>query len=134
MAKLYVQKTESHCLECGSELGYGRPDRKFCCPRCRFEYHNHTKRPALNMRNRVMKTLEHNYSILMDLVSSGVGSISLGHLAAMGYDINCVTTAVKVGKHMEMGIFDIRYVQTEARISGIRNVSLNLSPRTKSTP
>lgn len=129
MAKLYKQKDECHCLECGSDMGYGRPDRKFCSPHCRYEYHNRVKRPIMLIRNRTLKTLERNYAILSQLVGSGIESISLGQLVAMGYDICCVTSIVKEAKHLELGIFDIRYIQTEVKISGIRNVSLNLPPK-----
>ena len=90
-----------HCLECGNEIGYGRPDRKFCSPNCKNRYNNRKVRNYRNMKLRVQNALDKNHEILRQLVRLGVGSVSLSELSVLGFNLSYSTSHTKAGGHDE---------------------------------
>lgn len=120
-----------YCLECGTELPFGRPDRKFCSRECKNRWHNghHTK--TRNSKLRVAHVLEKNYRILSNLIVSGITSLPLTGLSFLGFNPLYSTCSYKAG-HREMRMcFDIVYCLTPTKISDIAYVDTILSPREK---
>jgi hypothetical protein len=78
-----------------------------------------------------MKALSGNYDILDSLVKAGVTSMDLFDLVNLGFVLDAVTSHRKVRHHDEYACFDIKYVLTPSRISGITKISLNLQVGTK---
>ena len=57
-----------YCAECGAPIGNGRPDRKFCSPRCKSRWHNHKRHPEEGrVEARVLRILRRNREILAKL-------------------------------------------------------------------
>ena len=116
-----IEDGEPHCLECGSLLPYGRTDRKYCSDYCRNRYHNRENRRLRHRFSTVIGILIRNYGILDRLVKIGVGSVPKTDLAQMGYNFDFVTSCRNVGRRTECRCFDLRYYETDTRIT-------NLSP------
>ena len=111
------------CLECGEEITYGRPDRKFCSDSCKNRYHNSRTYSTRAVRLRVLNALDRNYNILDSLCKQGVRSISLGDLAQMGYNMEYVTSHHKVaGGHNEYRCFDIKYCLSQTKVFSLEKV------------
>lgn len=121
-----VERRISVCLECGHKIKYGRSDKKFCCDTCRSKYNNSQVRAARAYKRRVMRALEGNYDILDRLHGSGITSMDLFELVNLGFVLDMVTSHRKVRHHDEYACFDIKYIMTPTRISGITKISLNL--------
>ncbi len=119
------------CLECGHKIKYGRTDKKFCCDKCRNRYNNAQIKVGRAYKRRVMKALAANYDILDRLVKAGVSSMELFDLVNLGFVLEAVTSHRRVRHHDEYACFDIKYVLTPSRISGITKISLNLQIGTK---
>ena len=128
-----VERRTSVCLECGHKIKYGRSDKKFCCENCRTRYNNAQIKAGRTYRRRVMKAIAGNYDILDKLVRAGITSMDLFDLVNLGFSIDAVTSHRRVRHHDEYACFDIKYVMTPTRISGITKISLNLrvSPKMK---
>ena len=73
-----------------------------------------------------MRALEGNYDILDRLHGSGITSMDLFELVNLGFVLDMVTSHRKVRHHDEYACFDIKYIMTPTRISGITKISLNL--------
>ena len=117
------------CLHCGEKILYGRTDKRYCCEECRMEHHNEQMKDSRTFRRRVLSQLSANYSLLSTVLNSGVDSIPLADIVAMGFVPGIVTSYSRVGKHDEFGCFDIKYRMTATKLSSIikiQNVSLNL--------
>ena len=119
------------CLECGHKIRYGRTDKKFCCDKCRTKHNNAQMKAGRAYRRRVMNALSGNYDILDSLVKAGITSMDLFELVNLGFAMDAVTSHRKVRHHDEYACFDIKYVMTPSRISGITKISLNLQVNTK---
>lgn len=119
------------CLECGHKIKYGRADKKFCCDSCRNRYNNAQIKAGRAYKRRVMKAISENYEILDHLVKAGVTSVDLFELVNLGFTLDAVTSHRKVKCHDEYACFDIKYIMTPTRISGIMKISLNLQVATK---
>lgn len=127
----YIKQEHGHliCLECGSEMAYGRSDRKFCSDRCRDRHHYELTKKRKRFVQKVTNALSRNYQILEELLDSGVVSAPLGDLVSAGFNPAFVTSHHRVAKHDEYTCYDIRYVMTATRIfriSKIQNVYLTL--------
>ena len=127
----YVRKlrTMPRCLHCGEKIAYGRSDKKYCCEDCRIEHNNHIVRDSRIYRRRVLSQLSSNYEILSTVLQSGEDSIPLADIVPMGFVPSIVTSCSRVGKHQELGCFDIKYRMSQSKIYSIykiQNVSLNL--------
>ena len=117
------------CLQCGEELGYGRKDRKFCCEECKNKYHNSRTNSIRAFRSRINGVLEKNYRILENQLMQGRDSMDLMEAENLGFSPDFVTFCHKMKGRIGLGCFDIRYMMSDNRISGIhkiQNVSLNL--------
>ena len=110
---------ELHCLECGALLTYGRPDRKFCSPQCKNRWHNRKSRQWHYRQARILSILERNHTILDHLLRMGVKTMEKPFLAQLGYRFDYVTTYRKVRNRNEFRCFDIQYVDTPSRLTGI---------------
>ena len=123
-----VRRT-AQCLHCGDNIRYGRTDKKFCCEDCRIAHYNELSRGSRGFRRRILSQLSGNYEILDRLLVSGVESVNLIDIIAMGFVPGVMTSFRRVGRHDEYSCFDIKYIMTATRIysiSKIENVSLNL--------
>lgn len=125
---MFVRNTP-RCLECGDQISYGRTDKKFCSEECKNRHHNHRHNATRKVKRKVMAVLEKNHCILSDLLASGVDSMWLADVVAMGFNPGYVTSFCRVGRHCRYTCFDISYIMTASRISSIskiQNLSLNL--------
>ena len=76
-----------------------------------------------------MSQLDKNYEILESLIRSGIDSVDVTDAVSMGFQPGIVTSFRRVRSKTELSCFDIKYIMTPSRISGIskiRNLSLNL--------
>lgn len=107
------------CLECGDEIRYGRPDRKFCCEACKNRYNNRKARTSRNTRLRVMNALDRNYRLLDHLLKLGMDSFDLVELRHMGFEPAYVTSYRRLRCHDEFCCFDIRFIMTATKICSL---------------
>lgn len=117
------------CLECGDKIRYGRTDKKFCCDECRMRYHHEQIKSGKTYKRRILSVLSRNYDILENLLRSEVESVDLLDLEGLGFIPGVVTSYRKVNKHDEYTCFDIKYIMTPTRVTGIKKISLNLQVR-----
>lgn len=113
-----VRRT-ARCLHCGDNIRYGRVDKKFCCEDCRISHHNELSKRSRSFRRRILSQLSGNYELLDRLVLSGIDSVNLTDLVALGFIPGIMTSFQKVGKHYEYRCFDIKYIMTSTRIYSI---------------
>ncbi len=117
------------CLHCGTQIKYGRTDKKFCCDQCKNRHYNEQTRSGRAFRRKILSQLVTNYDVLDTLFKAGVYSIDLIDIVTMGFAPGIVTSYRKVGKHEEFCCFDIKYIMTKMRIysiSKLENVSVHL--------
>lgn len=117
------------CLHCGTQIKYGRSDKKFCCEECKNRHYNQQNRAGRAFKRKVLSRLMGNYELLDALFKSGVTSVDLIDIVNMGFSPGIVTSYRRSGKHDEFFCFDIKYIMTDMRIysiSKLENVSLNL--------
>jgi hypothetical protein len=60
-----------------------------------------------------------------------VTSMDAFELVHLGFSLDAVTSHRRVRHHDEYACFDIKYIMTPSRISGITKISLNLQVSTK---
>jgi hypothetical protein len=62
------------CLNCG-ELFSGRPDKKYCSPECKNDYHNDKSKAEEGIKeiNRITNILRKNRKILKEILGDGKG-------------------------------------------------------------
>lgn len=118
-----IIQTECTCLQCGTDIRYGRYDRKFCSDKCRNKYHNMRRSQFRNSRLRVLTSLENNYNILEHLLSIGCHSVDKLDLIDMGFNCNAVTSFVRKARTFECRCFDIRYIDRTSRFTDIQYTS-----------
>ena len=126
----------STCLECGDKIRYGRADKKFCCRECKEKHFNRLAKGSRSVRRRIVSQLDRNYEILESLIRSGVDSVDVTDAVSMGFQPGIVTSFRKVRSRPELSCFDIKYIMTPSRISGIskiQNVYVPLQVRTDNT-
>ena len=117
------------CLQCGTQIKYGRTDKKFCCDECRNRYYNEQTKSGRAFRRKILSQLVTNYDVLDTLFKAGISSVDMIDAVTMGFVPGIVTSYRRVGKHDEFGCFDIRYIMTKMRIysiSKLENVSVHL--------
>ena len=122
------------CLECGSQIRYGRTDKRFCCEDCKSRHHNAQAKAARSFKNKVVSIISRNYDILDALLKEGTDSIELMDLQAMGFVPGMVTSYKRVGKHDVYACYDIKYIMTVSRVYSImkiNNLSVNLQVGTE---
>lgn len=111
------------CLECGDEIGYGRPDRKFCCPTCKNKYNNRRSQGSRLMKLKVINALNHNHEILSRLLKAGMTEIYILDAKRLGFSFEYVTSFRKVRSYAEFCCFDIKYRLTPTRLTSIYKMS-----------
>ncbi|MBQ9184884.1 MAG: hypothetical protein IJ151_03300 [Bacteroidales bacterium] len=111
------------CLECGKEMVYGRPDRKFCCPSCKNRYHNRSESASKRIKLRVQHILEKNYRILLTFLESGIRDVPLSSLTVMGFNPLYFTSSVKQKKCSICMCFDIIYHLTARNVYNMEFVN-----------
>ena len=120
------------CVECGSPVEYGRPDKKYCSAKCKNAWHNREMRLYKEIHSRVSTSMAKNYAILDNLLQEGVTSIKLNDIQSMGFNIHVVTSLYSTKpKSMDLGCYDIIYTQSSLKIFNIHKV---LSPTTPLHP
>ena len=80
-------------------------------------------------KRRILAALTRNYEILENLLKSDMDSADLFELEGLGFIPGVVTSYRKVNKHEEYTCFDIKYIMTPSRVTGIKKISLNLPIR-----
>ena len=79
--------TRTSCLNCEKDLGFGRPDRKFCGDACRHDHHNKEKSVDHAETKRVHAILKKNHKILKRMLGYEKGIIiSRDELLRAGYN------------------------------------------------
>lgn len=107
---------QPHCLQCGKEMVYGRPDRKFCSSQCKNRWHNHINVAPRLSKMRVQHILEKNYRILSSFVSAGVSSVPVSSLLVMGFNPLYYTSSIKQRRGQMCMCFDLTYCLTESKL------------------
>lgn len=131
----YGKKIVRHmpkCLHCGTQIKYGRTDKKFCCDDCKNRHHNELTKSGRSFRRKILSQLMGNYEVLNRLYKAEVRSIDLIDAVTMGFVPGIVTSYRRVGKHDEYCCFDIKYIMTNMRIysiSKLENVSVPLQDK-----
>jgi len=125
----YNEQAAVHCLECGTEITYGRSDKKFCCRLCKDTYNNRIKQSVHSHKIRVDSIIHTNYNFLNNLIKLGVEWIPVGEASAAGFKTGFVTSYSRIGDHYEYACYDIYYRISLTRIFNIRRMSLNLPPK-----
>lgn len=116
------------CLECGDEIKYGRPDKKFCCESCKNKYNNRKSRNSRVTKLKVINSLERNHGILDRMLKLGMDSMDLVELKHLGFDTDYVTSYRKIRRHDEFCCFDIRFILTPTRICSVSRIPCSLDP------
>lgn len=119
-----IKETACTCLQCGTDIRYGRYDRKFCSDKCRSKYHNLRRSQLRNSRLKALTALEHNYSILVQLMSMGCHSVDKLDLMDMGFNCSVVTSFVRKVRVTECRCYDIRYNDRPSKITDIRYITI----------
>lgn len=115
---LYDEKGHK-CLECGDEIGYGRPDRKFCSMSCKNRYNNRKNQGSRQAKLKIMNALDRNHEILDSLLRMGLTEMNLADVKHLGFNVNYMTSCYRTRGHTEYCCFDIRYHVTPTRITSI---------------
>ena len=111
------------CLECGDVLPYGsRRDMKFCSVSCKSRWHYTNGGHLKGLRLKTIGALDRNHGILESLLARGITKIDIQDIVQMGFNINCVTSYHKVRRHDEYRCYDIKYILTPSRLTGIERV------------
>lgn len=105
-----------HCLECGREMEYGRPDRKFCSRSCKNKYHNHHYVGPRLMKIRIQHILEKNYRILNSFIEAGITTVPMPSLLVMGFNSMYSTSVIRSGSVQTYMCYDIQYRLSATRI------------------
>lgn len=129
MAYAIIQDiAEQYCPECGAPV-IGRPDKKFCSLRCKNLYWNRYLRPFKEVKMKVVTSLNRNYTILGGLLERGQTSIKLSDIEALGFNTSAVSGcyAKKAGS-VDLGCYDIRYIQTGSKIFSIHKTKTSSTP------
>ena len=115
-----AEETQSNCIYCGAPI-YGRTDKKFCSLACKNLYHYKQVEKSVNIRNRIITSLNVNYRILEKIIDASVASVELRVLEDMGFKPSYITGIRRTrGRYDEYACFDIRYCQTANRLFNIR--------------
>lgn len=123
--KYEAEEKKGKCLECGDSLPYGsRSDMKFCSSSCKSRWHyvngNHLK----GLRLKTIGALDRNHAILESLLAKGITCVDIQDIVQMGFNINYMTSYHKVRRHDEYRCFDIKYILTPSRMTGIERIKL----------
>ena len=123
MVKIQNIAGERQCLNCGITLS-GRPDKLFCCARCKNEYHNRISGAERRKRDRSFGILWKNYKLLELILDLGSDKTDKRNLLEMGFQPDYVTGHRRPrGGRDEYICFDIHYSMNEARLYNIRRAS-----------
>ena len=113
---------ERLCINCGKPL-YGRPDKMFCCERCKTNWHNFRKGLIRRSRSSVLTLLENNHSILVCLMNSGCLSWPLRMVESLGFKRDYLTRLAAQNRgEMVCECFDIRYRVSKTKIWGLEKI------------
>ncbi|MGM9742789.1 MAG: hypothetical protein ACI3ZC_06995 [Candidatus Cryptobacteroides sp.] len=112
------------CLECGSVMYGGRPDRKYCCESCKNRYNNKRAQGIRNLKLRIRNSLDRNYDILSVLVRNNVTHVDRAELAMKGFRPEFVTSHTRTPRHDCCCCYDIAYCLTPTRLINLRRLSL----------
>lgn len=117
-------KIRLRCIQCGNEIVSGRPDRKFCCEKCKNRYHNRQRYPLRQgLETAVLRVLDKNHAILDRLYKMGVTSIDLITLSNLEFDPHFVTSYRRAGRRQVFAVFDMQYELTSARLKNLQCLS-----------
>lgn len=123
----YVIEQAHRCLCCGTDMSYGRPDRKFCSKNCKDRYNNQRRTKSTAMKHKVEHILNCNYRILNELMRKGVDVIPLSDIVALGFNPDFLTHMVSRSHGRTIvACYDITYKITESRVFNIQRMSLSL--------
>lgn len=118
---------KASCLECGTDMGpYARPNKKFCCDNCRFEYHNHHRYEARVLREKVNTILDRNYEVLNQCLSEKKLSIGLHEIISLGFNPAYVTSQLFMGSYHEYTCYDIAFRISGTKVFNIHRMFVHL--------
>ena len=114
---------EYRCLECGTDLSYGRKGRKFCSDKCKNDWHNRENHLARTVHLTIISSLNRNYEVLMRINRMGMPSVNLEDLVKMGFNPAIFTGHRIIKGHNQYSCFEFDYYLSTNRISHIeRNI------------
>lgn len=120
--RLFEEKEEMWCLECGNRIRYGRTDKKFCSCECKNNFHNRTRHAESRRRQEIATVLKNNYSVLAWLLWSGRTNAAMGQMTERGFDPSVFTSSGKSGCHMEYQCYDIVYYMTRNKVFNVHRI------------
>lgn len=110
------------CLNCGAPL-YGRPDKLFCCDRCKDTWHNARRGLVRRSRTSVLGILEHNYSILYCFLNAEASIWPLSLAESLGFKKDYFTRLASYARRETVcECFNIRYRVSKTKIWGIETI------------
>ena len=114
---------EQRCLECGTDLSYGRKGRKFCSDKCKNDYHNRENHHSRMIHLKIIASLNRNYEVLLRLNRMGMVSVDMDDLIKLGFNPALFTGHRKVRGQNQYSCFEFDYFLSPNRLSHIeRNV------------
>ena len=119
MRVMEKEEEERFCMNCGKKLN-GRPDKLFCCARCKNEWHNRISGEEKRRRDRVFSMLCKNYKILEMMLELEEHNPVISSLENAGFRPDYITGFRHLRGRDEYRCFDITYNKTEARLYNIR--------------
>ena len=120
---MYIRMKKHYCLECGLEIKYGRPDKKYCCPKCKDTYHNRISMDKRKYIRKVNEAIMKNYRILSSLLEENVKSIDMIDIVNLGYIPSILTSCTRRrGRMDDCACFDIKFKMSPTRIHCIEKI------------
>ena len=120
---MYIRMKKHYCLECGLEIKYGRPDKKYCCPKCKDTYHNRISMDKRKYIRKVNEAIMKNYRILSSLLDENVKSIDMIDIVNLGYIPSILTSCTRRrGRMDDCACFDIKFKMSPTRIHCIEKI------------
>ena len=116
-------RNERRCLNCGTIL-HGRPDKVFCCKRCKDTWHNMDRRRIKSNRSTVQALLDNKYTILICLMKSMNTSWTASLLKSIGFKRDYFTRLVEHNRgQMVCECFNLRYCVSKTKLWGLETMS-----------
>ena len=117
--KIIETPQDIRCLECGTDLRYGRRGRKFCSDKCKNAFHNRESHRARAVHLKIISTLNKNYEVLTRLTRMGMPTVEVDDLIKMGFNPTVFTGHRVVRGHNQYSCFEFDYYLSPNKLSRI---------------
>lgn len=102
-----MKDDKRQCPVCGDPIT-GRVDKRFCSDQCRNSFNNKRYSTQNELVQRINRVLRKNYSILLELNTTGKTKVSRTKLLQMGFDFTHFTGTYQTQKG---GLYHLVYDQ-----------------------